>query len=115
MFTIKREFDENILKKLGVSAGEMAYVARDGEDISGYCVYRLNGDTVELVALDARGDLGLADGIARAAMASCEEGAPYVAIAGKSDALKSFAKGIALPEGGRLEISAVLKQCHGHC
>lgn len=115
MFTIKREFDESILKKLGVPEGEMAYVARDDEDISGYCAYRLNGDTVEITALDAHGDLGLADGVARAAMASCEEGAAYVAVAGESDALEKFAKGIALPKGGRLEISAVLKQCHGHC
>ena len=115
MFTIKREFDEDILKKLGVPDGEMAYIARDGEDISGYCVYRLSGDTVEITALDANGDLGLADGIARAAMASCEDGAVYVAVAGASDALGNFAKGIALPEGGKLEISAVLKQCHGHC
>ena len=115
MFTIKREFDESILKKLDVPNGEMAYVARDGEDISGFCVYRLNGDTVEITALDAGGDLGLADGIARAAMASCEDGAAYVAVVGEGEALKKFAKGIALPDGGRLEISSVLKQCHGHC
>lgn len=113
MFTIKREFDESILNKLGVQAGEMAYVARDADDIAGYCIYRLDGDTVEITALDAKGDAPLADGIARAALASCEQGATYVAALGDSDALKTFAKGIALPEGGKLEINAVLRQCCG--
>ncbi|MEG2083506.1 MAG: hypothetical protein RRY38_02775, partial [Oscillospiraceae bacterium] len=77
------------------------------------CVYRLRGDAVELVSLWANGDAALADGIARAALASCKEVSVYAVCVGDGDELKNFCRCISLPSEGQLEIDSILRSCAG--
>jgi len=73
MVEIKIITDNKLLSVLGAQEGEQLFAAFENGELIGLCKYRLAGRTVLLLDLQERnGDLLLADGIARAAISSCE-------------------------------------------
>ena len=62
---IKQLFED---KKIDFNSYSCAVIARDGDEILGYCLFELTEKKITVFAVEPEGDIMLADGILRSAL-----------------------------------------------
>ncbi|NLC78595.1 MAG: hypothetical protein GX683_02560 [Ruminococcaceae bacterium] len=95
-----------------LKAGELCYIARDGGEELGRCIFSFDGEAVRLIDLSTKNkDYAIADGLARSAVASLFDLAKTVVIDGEGEELTKFRDVSRLFEGNSTKIESFAKTC----
>ena len=74
MITVLPEKDENVIKEYFNKSGlvfdenSRLVIAKSGEEVLGYCAFRIENETVTVLDLEPKEDILLADGVLRSAL-----------------------------------------------
>ncbi|MEA5051116.1 MAG: hypothetical protein VB021_06540 [Oscillospiraceae bacterium] len=112
MLTIRKVRDD--CADVALAPGEIGWAAYDERGLAGWCVCRMSDDlaAVRLLRLHTRdGDLPLADGLARSAVADVRDIAQRAEIAGDDPELRAFASLTGAFEDNIAKIEKIFKTC----